>query len=76
MSFSEYPDALIWECDTCGLQAQFPPTSFWAGLDEIKSRGWRITRDGEGWLHYCAKCKAKADEGILDRPSNKLRRVQ
>ena len=39
MSFDEYPDAFIWECDTCHLQAQFPPTSFWHGHGELKARG-------------------------------------
>lgn len=76
MSFYEYPDAFIWECDTCHLQAQFPPTSFWHGHGELKARGWRFTRDEEGaWSHACGKCKAKADKGLLDRPSNKLSRV-
>jgi hypothetical protein len=60
-----------------GLTAEFErgqPGNFRACVDELKARGWRISRERYGeWDHRCAKCKAKADAGLLDRP---LRRVQ
>ena len=77
MSFDEFEDAFVWRCDGCGLSAEFergPPGTFRACVDELKSRGWRISRDRySDWDHRCAKCKAEAYKGILDRP---LRRVK
>jgi hypothetical protein len=76
MSFEEFDDCFIWRCDGCGLHADFPPRSFFGALAELKARGRRISRDGEGWAHSCGKCKAKADAGLLDRlPTRGLRRV-
>jgi hypothetical protein len=78
MSMDEFEDCFIWTCDGgCGLTAEFArgqPGTFRAAVDELKSRGWRISRDRHGeWDHRCGKCKAKVDVGLLDRP---LRRVQ
>lgn len=71
--FDEYPDVFVWRCDACGLSAEFPVGDFWSSLAELKARGWRITRDDNGWAHCCGKCKAKSSGlGLLDR---KLRRV-
>ena len=43
-------------------------------FDSCHSGG--VTRDGEGWDHRCGRCKAKADEGLLDRPlRSRLRSV-
>ena len=75
MSFEEYDDAFVWRCDGgCGLTAEFPPRNFYACKDEIKARGWRITRDGVdgAWSHMCARCVKKEAAGavvnILGRP--------
>ena len=42
MSMSEYEDCFIFQCDGCGLSAEFErggPGSFMACVGEIKSRG-------------------------------------
>jgi hypothetical protein len=65
MSFSEYEDCFVWTCDKCALSAEFPATSSWSALAELKT--WRVWRDDESWSHYCGKCKQQADVGILDR---------
>jgi hypothetical protein len=67
MSFSEYEDCFVWTCDKCGLAAEFPATSFWNALGELKGRGWRIGRDDEGWTHHCGKCW-KSAKSLLDEP--------
>ena len=77
MSFSENEDCFEWSCDGCGLTAEFKRGgrgSFMCCVDEIKLRGWLIsrTRDGD-WSHYCAKCRRKSAASILDMPSNKVR---
>jgi hypothetical protein len=77
MSFDEFEDCFVWRCDGCGLTAEFTrgqPGTFRAAVDELKARGWRISRDRHGeWNHRCAKCAKAVDAGILDRT---LRRVQ
>lgn len=77
MSFSEYEDCFVWICDKCALSAEFPATSFWNALGDLKGRGWRITREDEGWSHYCGRCAQaarEADKGLLDRPLRSVRR--
>ncbi len=60
-----------WHCDGCGLSATFQrggAGSFMACVDELKHRGWRISRrDGE-WDHRCGKCRKTAVAELLDRP--------
>jgi hypothetical protein len=69
--FAEYPDVIQWQCDGCGLTLEFPPRSFWSGLDEIKARGWQICRDDDGWDHRCSKCK-RSSASILDMKPKKV----
>lgn len=73
MSFSEYEDCFVWQCDGCGLTAEFEgsqrPGYFMSCVDELKRRGWRIWRDEGGqwgeWHHKCAKCR-RTEPSILD----------
>ena len=67
MSFDEYDDCFVWRCDRCSQKAVFPPGNFWAGLAEIKSRGWEIDRNEDGWSHCCARCKKSSTE-IMNMP--------
>jgi hypothetical protein len=71
MSFDESKDGFVWQCDRCGLVAEFPPVGFWRALDELKARGWRMTRedgeDGYCWTHHCGRCRKTGAE-ILDMP--------
>jgi hypothetical protein len=76
MSFIEYADCFVWQCDGCELRVEFPPRNFWSCKDELKGRGWGFYRDEQdgGWFHHCAKCVQKAKKenvgnvSILDRP--------
>jgi hypothetical protein len=55
MSFYEYDDCFVWQCDNCQRQVQFPPEHFWQCIAELKSRGWTFSRnDDGGWMHYCS----------------------
>ena len=67
MSFEEYEDSFVWKCDFCGRSAEFPPDDFWSALAELKSRGWRISREDDGWTHRCSRCRKSAAE-LLDMP--------
>jgi hypothetical protein len=74
MSFEEFEDAFIWSCDSCGLRAELPATSFWAAWGDLKGRGWRATRLDDGWTHACGKCSRKSSASILDMPARKVSR--
>jgi hypothetical protein len=65
MSFEEFPDCFIWQCDRCHLEAVFPRGNFWSALAELKGRGWQITRLDD-WVHRCAKCKKIVEAEILN----------
>ena len=69
MSFIEYADCFMWECNGCGLRAEFPPGNFHGCVAELKQRGWRITRDRDGdWVHQCGRCVRKESVvSVLDR---------
>lgn len=70
MAFDEYEDSFVWRCDRCGCSVQFPPNDFWGALAEIKSRGWEISRDEEGWGHVCRRCR-KTGAQILAMPAKR-----
>ena len=61
MAFSEWEDCFQWTCDGCSKSAEFPPGDFWQALAELKSRGWRIGRDNNGWSHHCQRCQQRTD---------------
>jgi hypothetical protein len=71
MTFEEFPDAFVWQCEKCGLTAEFPRNDFYACVAELRARGWQFHRDdpdeGFQWHHKCVRCRPTADE-ILDRP--------
>jgi hypothetical protein len=68
MSLFEWEDCLQWRCDKCGLSVEFPPNSFWAGVAELKSRGWAFSKDDEYgvWSHRCSKCRKTEAAEILN----------
>jgi hypothetical protein len=67
MSFEEFEDCFIWECDACGLKATFPPGDFWGAVAQLKTRRWEFERDEEGWGHKCGRCR-KTGAQILAMP--------
>ena len=63
MSFFEFEDAFVWQCDKCPHEAVFPPGNFWGCVAELKSRGWSFWRNDEGeWSHSCSSCRKTAAE--------------
>jgi hypothetical protein len=59
MSFCEYPECFLWQCDTCGKQITFKPHHFSDCVEELKDRGWGFTREEVGWSHRCGRCEYK-----------------
>jgi hypothetical protein len=69
MSFSEFDDCFVWQCDRCRTKAIFPPGNFWGAVAELRARRWEFDRDDRdgGWSHLCGKCRKTGAE-ILDSP--------
>jgi hypothetical protein len=74
MSFEEYEDAYVWQCEKCGLTAEFPRHDFYACVAELKCRGWQSSRDdpdeGWQWHHKCKRCRLTLEE-FLNRPARR-----
>jgi hypothetical protein len=68
MAFDEYDDCFVWRCDRCHTKAIFPPGNFWSALAELKSRGWLIEREDEGWGHTCRRCVKAMSAEIMRMP--------
>ena len=77
MTFREYDDAFIWQCDKCRIEAVFPPNDFYARVAELKARGWSFVRDDESrvWSHRCWKCRETEAAEILNMTIPPRRRV-
>ena len=45
------------ECDECGKTQWGGTLEFREFLDDIKSQGWKIRKDGEDWTHTCPECQ-------------------
>ena len=44
-------------CDDCGDETQAQdPEDFDVLIDKAKSAGWKITKEGGEWCHYCSDC--------------------
>lgn len=43
-------------CDRCSNHVEKDGRKFQDLIEFIKSLGWRITKVGNIWLHYCADC--------------------
>ena len=71
MSFFEFEDAFVWQCDKCPHEAVFPPGNFWGCIAELKARRWTFIRGEGDWSHWCPDCKGKTAAEILDMPMGK-----
>lgn len=50
-------DEFTCDCDDCGDRYYGGVTeTFTDFVSEIKENGWRIRKDGDGWLHLCPCC--------------------
>lgn len=56
------------KCDKCGTSRQFANRPFDEILKVIRAAGWRVTKNGKGWHHYCADCVKKWNRAKL-KPS-------
>ena len=45
-------------CDWCSYYEEFSRSQYAWGdvIKKIKSSGWRISKEGEEWLHKCPIC--------------------
>lgn len=51
-------DYCTFVCDYCEFQHPQEADEFHDVLDEIKSAGWRVHKDEEGyWTHLCPDCE-------------------
>ena len=76
MSMSEYEDAFVFQCDGCGLTAEFArggAGSFVACVSEIKHRGWRIVRDDGDWSHFCSSPECR--RAVAKKASEEAKRL-
>jgi hypothetical protein len=57
MTSERIKDVLTFMCDACGEfeEAEYGSSfeSMWAAL---KDKGWRATKLGSDWFHYCPEC--------------------
>lgn len=51
-------------CDACGTATE-AYDDFQDALDGLKAEGWKITKIGDEWVHYCPTCAPK-----LPRPTS------
>lgn len=62
-------------CDGAGCDESdfFDDPDFQDMIDEIKSNGWKITKNKFGeWVHYCPECRKKIENaGKTGKPQRK-----
>lgn len=51
------------ECDDCGEIIETQEAEWQAALKVFKNEGWRSTKNGSQWEHYCDKCEGKVQYG-------------
>lgn len=45
------------ECDDCGEEYMGGTLEFMDFIADLKKEGWRISKDGETWVHTCPDCR-------------------
>ena len=50
------------KCDKCGETRRFDDWPFRDILKAVRLAGWRVTKTGAVWHHYCTECVAKRKE--------------
>ncbi len=46
----------IADCDLCSYSEDTGEEDFYQAVDFIKESGWRITKEGDEWIHICPSC--------------------
>lgn len=62
------------KCDKCGQVKQFDNWTFEDILKVVRAGGWRVTKNGVVWRHYCADCVRKRNHAKL-KPSPASRKT-
>ena len=58
MTAEKIKGVLTFMCDACGDFEEFDrAVSFDAALAELKEKGWRVSKVGADWFHYCPDCE-------------------
>lgn len=47
---------LVAECNDCGTHEYGGTLEFREFVQSLKDLGWRISKDGEEWVHHCPEC--------------------
>ena len=52
-------DEFVCTCDVCEESKVYGGTedSFRGFVDYVKGQDWKITKDGEEWVHTCPDCR-------------------
>lgn len=53
-------------CDGCG-EALDECCTFEGAIEEAKANDWKITKDGDLWLHICPDCVAEINKELNGR---------
>ena len=60
MSTEKDGSSLYFTCDDCGVTSDEGDTdSFSEMWAQLKDAGWRCTKEGSDWVHYCPDCVAE-----------------
>lgn len=44
-------------CNDCGEEYMGGTLEFMAFIDDLNNQRWRISKDGETWIHTCPDCR-------------------
>ena len=47
---------LVAECEDCGISEYAGTLEFREFVEHLKDAGWKISKDGEEWIHRCQEC--------------------
>lgn len=64
MAIDRQFNEVIFICDTCEDTFDSGEEDFDTAKDDMKKAGWKITKEGDEWKHYCRGCRG--DGGFQD----------
>lgn len=51
-----YEGPISFQCDTCNEIDETHTVNFHGAIAKLKSHGWKISKQGDDWVHYCKDC--------------------
>lgn len=48
---------LVAECNECGDEFPGGVLEWFPFINDMKENGWKITKDGDEWIHLCPDCQ-------------------